>query len=704
MRTITTLGDQTNKVTDTATVFKFCLWDNGVPQDVMGKNVTAIIANSTGYLFDEPLIKNGTEVDLDFSSDSLKQLVPDTYSFEISVTNVDGDVEVYPTEGNLQFTVAKNLRGTQGNLVPQVTFDSVLKSVDDKIAEYEATIAKGDKGDKGDPGSDGKDGKDGYSSDKYINVAYFGVTGKPEDDNTAEIITGITRTANANKILWFPAGTYNLSQTIVLVDNMHVVADPNAVFLKKHTSYTFKARDGRGYGTGGRNIIVDGGLWYGSDDFSVTQGLTLMHIENAIFKNMIFDHAINSGHAFDLMGSRNVIFDNNRFIGLKTTDSRYFTEAIQLDESTKMGASGAYSDITYDGLATKNVQIINNHVLPVLNDNDELVYYAPSLVGNHFQVEGENIEDILIENNELIDVNPFMAQADYATGGGIHIRNANNVRIINNHFKQRHNGVWGSIAINVAIGDKYVAKSDVALASPTYQSGATADVFDISIYGNTFEGFVANEKTTQNGWGIVRISGSQKYAAAIRNVVFNNNKFSNCIDPAHRDDDVDVGINALSVNCVDVISIDSNNFYDVVGILDIESATGVTFNNNSGKYINKHIINSHNVSGTMANNAIDQTHGAITSTGSGTLVLANNAITNFSQTKPSISDYILSIGDEANYILNGNVLDIAAGEQLETALLVSETTKHVIISNNQYHGTNTWSENVVGNGNIDLSI
>lgn len=704
MRTITTLGDQTNKVTDTATIFKFCLWDNGVPQDVMGKTVTATIANSTGYLFDEPLIKNGTEVDLDFSSDSLKQLVPDTYSFEINVTNANGDVEVYPTEGNLQFTVTKNLRGTQGNLVPQVTFDSVLKSVDDKIAEYEATIAKGDKGDKGEPGSDGKDGKDGYSSDKYVNVAYFGVTGKPEDDNTAEIITGITQTAIANKILWFPAGTYNLSQTIEFVDNMHIEADADAIFLNKQGSYTFKARNGRGYGTGGRNIIIDGGTWYGENDFSAPHGMTLMHIENADFKNMVFDHALTTGHIFDVMGCRYVNFENNKFIGIKTVDNRYFTEAIELDESTKMGASGAYSDITYDGLATKHVQIINNHVLPVLNDNDELVYYAPSLVGNHFQVEGENIEDVLIKNNELVDVNPFMTQDDYTTGGGIHIRNTNNVRIISNHFKQLHNGVWGSIAINVGIGDQYVAKSDVALASPTYQNGATADVFDISIYDNTFEGFVANENTTHDGWGIVRISGSQKYAAAIRNVVFNNNKFLNCIDPAHRDDDVDVGINALSVNCVDIISIDSNNFYDVVGILDIESATGVTFNNNSGKYINKHIIKSHNVSGTMANNAIDKTHGAITSTGAGTLVFANNAITNFSQTNPSINDYILSIGDEANYILQGNVLDVAAGEQLETALLVSETTKHVIISNNQYHGTNTWSENVVGNGNIDLSI
>lgn len=158
MKTITTLGDQTNKVTDTATVFKFCLWNNGVPQDITNKTVTATIANSTGYLFDEPVIKNGTEVDLDFSSDTLATLVPDTYFVEINVTDEDGDIEVYPTEDSLQFTVTKNLRGTAGNLVPQVTFDSVLKAVDTKVAEYLSTVAKGDKGDEGPQGPKGDPG------------------------------------------------------------------------------------------------------------------------------------------------------------------------------------------------------------------------------------------------------------------------------------------------------------------------------------------------------------------------------------------------------------------------------------------------------------------------------------------------------------------------------------------------------------------
>lgn len=701
MKTITKLGDQTNKVTDTSTIFKFCLWDNGVPQDVTGKTVTATIANSTSYLFDEPLIKNGTEVDLDFSSDSMKQLVPDTYSFEISVTNADGDVEVYPTEGNLQFTVVKNLRGTQGNLVPQVTFDSVLKSVDDKIAKYKTTIAKGDKGDSGDKGDKGKDG---YSSDKYVNVSFFGVTGKAEDDNTKEILTGISQTASDNKILWFPAGTYNLSQTIMAVNNIHIVADPDALFIKKHDSYTFKAHDGKGYGSGGKNIVIDGGRWYGSDDFSMTQSFSLLHISDSTFKNMVFERAINAGHAFDIMGGQNLVFYNNTFIGIKTSSDRYFTEAIQLDEATKVGASSAYDDDSYDGLPTKDISVIKNKTLPVLNDKGQIVYYAPSLVGNHYQVENYHVENIVIEENKLIDVNPFMEKDNQLTGGSIHLRNVNNVKIINNHFRQSQASVWGGIAINIIIGELYMPLNDVALSSPQTSNGATDDVFSIEIKGNTFEGIFANEKTTNNGWGIIRINGSGKYNIPIRNVSINNNKFLNCINPAHRDDDVDVGITALSVNSVDVINIDSNNFYDVVGILDIGSVTGVTFNNNSGEHINKHIIKSNNVSGTMTNNAIDKTHGAITSTGTGTLVLSNNAITNFSQTSPSINNYILSIGDEANYIINGNVLDVAAGEQLETALLVSETTKHVIISNNQYHGTNTWSKNVIGNGNIDLSI
>ncbi|WP_371089164.1 hypothetical protein [Weissella confusa] len=161
MKTVKILGDTLNKVADTSTIFDFRLWNGGQAQDVAGKAVSFVIANDSGYLFDVPAVVDGNVISLDFSNELLKQLTPDAYHMEVSVTNKDGDVEVYPSEGTIDFTVGKNLHGTQGKLVPQITFDVVLASVDEKIAEYTKTITKGDKGDTGPQGPQGIQGPQG---------------------------------------------------------------------------------------------------------------------------------------------------------------------------------------------------------------------------------------------------------------------------------------------------------------------------------------------------------------------------------------------------------------------------------------------------------------------------------------------------------------------------------------------------------------
>ncbi|WP_259713021.1 collagen-like protein [Weissella confusa] len=166
MKTVKILGDTLNKVADTSTVFNFRLWNGGQAQDVTGKAVSFVIANDSGYLFDVPAVVDGNVVSLDFSNELLKQLTPDTYYMEVSVTNKDGDVGVYPSDGTINFKVGKNLHGTQGKLVPQITFDTVLASVDKKITEYTKTIVKGDKGDTGPQGPQGIQGPQGPQGPK----------------------------------------------------------------------------------------------------------------------------------------------------------------------------------------------------------------------------------------------------------------------------------------------------------------------------------------------------------------------------------------------------------------------------------------------------------------------------------------------------------------------------------------------------------
>ncbi|MCM6766461.1 hypothetical protein NE315_09875, partial [Weissella paramesenteroides] len=119
------LNDNQNKVADTNGIMKLQAWDYGVAQDLTNKQITATIANAGGFLFDIDLVSNGTEIDLDFKDSQLQKLTPDTYFLEIKVTDKDGDVSVFPTEGYATFTINKNLHATEGALVPQITFDTV---------------------------------------------------------------------------------------------------------------------------------------------------------------------------------------------------------------------------------------------------------------------------------------------------------------------------------------------------------------------------------------------------------------------------------------------------------------------------------------------------------------------------------------------------------------------------------------------------
>lgn len=157
------LNDNQNKVADTNGIMKLQAWDYGIAQDLTNKKITATVANASGFLFDLDLVSNGTEIDLDFKNERLQKLTPDTYFLEIKVTDKDGDISVFPTEGYATFTINKNLHATEGALVPQITFETVLADVktamDEKVADYVKTIAKGDTG---------KDGVVDYS--KTVNI------------------------------------------------------------------------------------------------------------------------------------------------------------------------------------------------------------------------------------------------------------------------------------------------------------------------------------------------------------------------------------------------------------------------------------------------------------------------------------------------------------------------------------------------------
>ncbi|WP_311134379.1 hypothetical protein [Weissella confusa] len=252
MKTVKILGDTLNKVADTSTVFDFRLWNGGQAQDVTGKAVSFVIANDSGYLFDVPAVVDGNVISLDFSNDLLKQLTPDMYHMEVSVTNKNGDVEVYPSEGAVDFTVGKNLHGTQGKLVPQITFDTVLASVDKKITEYTNTITKGDKGDTGPQGEPGPIGEQGPKGDKG-DIGPTGATGPqgPQGIQGPQGPKGDTGPVGPQG----PKGDMDLSQ--INVGGRNLLLDTGRSFTgvgDNQPNSNFDAQNGKYYLAGGKKV------------------------------------------------------------------------------------------------------------------------------------------------------------------------------------------------------------------------------------------------------------------------------------------------------------------------------------------------------------------------------------------------------------------------------------------------------------------
>lgn len=157
MRTLTVIGQATNKVGDTATVWQFVLKDGAQRVYVDDKStLTAHITNSTGYVADADLTGLNGFAQLDFNQDTFKKLSAGSYGLEVDYVTPEGDTAKYPTDGVCTFQLNQSATATKGELVPQVTFQQVLDTIPVKINEE---LAKGTyKGAKGDTGATGPQG------------------------------------------------------------------------------------------------------------------------------------------------------------------------------------------------------------------------------------------------------------------------------------------------------------------------------------------------------------------------------------------------------------------------------------------------------------------------------------------------------------------------------------------------------------------
>lgn len=254
MRYIVQLTGTQVKYGDDADIFQFQLWENSsnvrtvedTIVDLTGSVVTVDIANDSGFVgrFVTNTVPEKGIINIDMSNEVITALPADTYYFQVEVDN-GTKKKIFPTDGGDIIKIFKSLTETQGELVPQVTFDAVLTSVDEKIAEYTKTIAKGDKGDKGDQGIQGPMGPQGPKGDTGpqgpkgdMDLSQIAVGGRNLMLGTGDWSGGSARWSNLNLV------TTDKYRGVVIAATSNPWASPaymiqNAGILQVGKTYTF---------------------------------------------------------------------------------------------------------------------------------------------------------------------------------------------------------------------------------------------------------------------------------------------------------------------------------------------------------------------------------------------------------------------------------------------------------------------------------
>lgn len=534
-----------------------------------------------------------------------------------------------------------------------------------------------------------------FTLSHYKSILDFGILGGEENSefDTNIIINAIKSASNNSQTLYFPSGDYFLNGELPFVDNLNIKASQSANFYKLDDGYTFRSKEGKGYGAGGKHIRIEGGNWIAKEDYSTHIYFNLMHVEDAIFKDMYILRCIDRGHVFDTQACKNIVIDGVTFVGIKTSDERYFTEAIQLDTSTAIGSSNSYEPDTYDGLACEDIVVKNCKTLPEFDENGSILRYAPSLVGIHGQTEGATHHDIKIYDNYLQDV-IFRPQAEsWPTGGGIHLRNAYDVFIENNTFYRTQPVAHATPELNITISESIGAKDTVADMDPATLYTAYEDVYNIKILNNSFVGMYSTSfESSRPDVGIIRISGSTKYEKNIKNIVISGNIFRDTINPANTDNNTfNTDTPAMYLNNISGISISNNVFESVFSMATIVNTSGLIINNNVLTKVYRTVLKISNSKGKFVGNYIDVTHGKIEILEASTIDIIDNNIYNFSLSNPVAYRSIISQDNTSYGKIQGNVVDYGGDE----AAIYTNSAK-VFVTNNDVNKIVSYNANAKG--------
>ena len=346
---------------------------------------------------------------------------------------------------------------------------------------------------------------------KNINVVDFGADPTGIKDSTQAFQTAIDVQSAIQKpvyVPWVKDGIYSIEGTLKAQSDLDIQVAYKST-IKKTKPGMLLVFDGesvehKGYGRRGGQIRLKGGTWKGDLTQDIAISMRFFHTRDFKAEGMRIEHAVISGHVFDMQGCEDLHFENIDFIGFKQTSGRYFTEAIQIDNS--WSNDGANTDNSILKVPTRKLTVKGCRCLPLsdaeqfpmiypsngLPDLVGIAYPAPNLIGNHAERRGFAFYDINIENNTIMYGGAF--EDPYTNQGWIHLRGMKQARIKDNKF---YGTGSSSYALRLHMNG-YADDSDESIPNPYgkpewYKEGIPNQMENIIVEGNHFEGFTSGK-------------------------------------------------------------------------------------------------------------------------------------------------------------------------------------------------------------------
>ena len=390
----------------------------------------------------------------------------------------------------------------------------------------------------------------------FVNVKDFGAVGDGTTDDTAAFQSAMdTLAATGGTLFLPPGGDYHLVGSVTLVSNIKILA--TGATIRKTTantdyvSFRGNSDNGTGYGGGVQNVVFEGGTYVGQFEGGVSgNSITVHHARNLTVRDVRFHAAIVGGHALDLCGCDGVLIENSVFEGWARQESRGYTEAIQLDFSTRMGFGVDPNGNSFDGLPCRNVTVTGCRFLPLTLGGT--TYPAPNALGNHNRVEGKRISGVRFENNYIeggYGTSDFTDGTEEYFCGWVHLFMVDDVSVRGNTFVNTDTTRATSV-VKVMSPGTGTALSDVAADSPTSVTIARIPATSVRVEGNKFLNFTSPVTAEL----IKIVATSDAYGRGVRVA---SNIFDNC-SPVPGDEQVAAGQVGVLLQYFNNVTFESN--------------------------------------------------------------------------------------------------------------------------------------------------